>query len=47
MTENIDFLNPRLVGDRFNGHSIPLEVLKDFFGDGGIACRGCQMALPE
>ena len=29
MIENIDFLSPRLVGDRFNGHSIPLEVLKD------------------
>jgi len=29
MTENIEFLNPRLIGDRFTGHSIPLEVLKD------------------
>ncbi|QDV55470.1 hypothetical protein [Rosistilla oblonga] len=29
MAQNIDFLEPRLVGDRFNGHSIPLEVLKD------------------
>jgi hypothetical protein len=24
------FLTPRLVGDRFEGHAIPLEVLKDF-----------------
>lgn len=29
MTENIEFLNPRLIGDRFHGHSIPLEILKD------------------
>ena len=29
MLETIEFLNPRLVGDRFTGHSIPLEVLKD------------------
>ncbi|KAA1259500.1 hypothetical protein LF1_20340 [Rubripirellula obstinata] len=29
MTETVDFLSPRLVGDRFNGHAIPLEVLKD------------------
>lgn len=29
MTEIVDFLNPRLVGDRFDGHAIPLEVLKD------------------
>ena len=30
MSETIDFLRPRLVGARFEGHSIPLEVLKDF-----------------
>lgn len=30
MTEIVDFLSPRLVGDRFDGHAIPLEVLKDF-----------------
>ncbi len=29
MTENVEFLNPRLVGDRFADHAIPLEVLKD------------------
>ncbi|MCS7466416.1 hypothetical protein NZK35_06975 [Stieleria sp. ICT_E10.1] len=29
MTEIVDFLSPRLVGDRFDGHAIPLEVLKD------------------
>ncbi len=29
MTEIVDFLKPRLVGDRFDGHAIPLEVLKD------------------
>jgi hypothetical protein len=25
-----DFLKPKLVGDRFTGHAVPLEVLKDF-----------------
>lgn len=30
MIDKIDFLRPRLVGDRFDGHAIPLEVLKDF-----------------
>jgi hypothetical protein len=29
MTEIVEFLKPRLVGDRFRGHAIPLEVLKD------------------
>lgn len=29
MAEIVDFLKPRLVGDRFDGHAIPLEVLKD------------------
>jgi len=29
MSEEIDFLSPRLVGGRFAGHAIPLEVLKD------------------
>lgn len=29
MKKSIPFLTPRMVGDRFNGHSIPLEVLKD------------------
>lgn len=29
MAELIPFLDPRLVGDRFDQHSIPLEVLKD------------------
>jgi hypothetical protein len=24
------FLTPRLIGNRFNGHSLPLEILKDF-----------------
>ena len=28
-TKFVDFLSPRLVGDRFDGHAIPLEVLKD------------------
>ncbi len=26
---NIEFLSPRLVGERFSGHAIPLEVLRD------------------
>ena len=26
---NIEFLSPRLVGERFLGHAIPLEVLRD------------------
>ena len=30
MAELVPFLNPRLVGKRFDEHSIPLEVLKDF-----------------
>jgi hypothetical protein len=25
----VEFLKPRLIGERFNGHAIPLEVLKD------------------
>lgn len=25
-----DFLKPKLVGDRFTGHAVPLEILKDF-----------------
>jgi len=29
MPESIEFLSPRLVGNRFDQHSIPLEVLKD------------------
>lgn len=29
MSAPIRFLSPRLVGKRFNGHAIPLEVLKD------------------
>lgn len=29
MSETIKFLSPRLIGARFDGHSIPLEVLKD------------------
>lgn len=29
MKEIVGFLNPRLVGDRFHDHAIPLEVLKD------------------
>lgn len=29
MSETVEFLSPRLVGDRFSGHAIPLEVLKD------------------
>ena len=29
MAETVDFLSPRLVGARFDGHAIPLEVLKD------------------
>ena len=29
MPETIEFLSPRLVGKRFDQHSIPLEVLKD------------------
>jgi len=29
MPEVVEFLSPRLVGDRFTGHAIPLEVLKD------------------
>ena len=29
MSNPIPFLSPRLVGERFNGHAIPLEVLKD------------------
>jgi len=29
MSETIEFLSPRLIGARFDGHSIPLEVLKD------------------
>ena len=29
MPETIEFLSPRLVGNRFDQHSIPLEVLKD------------------
>lgn len=29
MPETVDFLSPRLVGARFDGHAIPLEVLKD------------------
>lgn len=28
--ETQDFLKPRLVGDRFDGHTLPLEILKDF-----------------
>ena len=27
---NQEFLKPRLDGERFNEHSIPLELLKDF-----------------
>lgn len=30
MTDPIPFLQPRLVGERFQGGAIPLEVLKDF-----------------
>jgi hypothetical protein len=29
MSDLIPFLSPRLVGDRFSGHAIPLEMLKD------------------
>ncbi len=29
MSETIDFLQPRFVGDRFTGHALPLEILKD------------------
>jgi hypothetical protein len=29
MSEPIPFLSPRLVGKRFEGHAVPLEVLKD------------------
>lgn len=29
MSETIEYLSPRLVGSRFEQHSIPLEVLKD------------------
>ena len=29
MSQQIDFMAPRLVGERFTGHAIPLEVLKD------------------
>jgi hypothetical protein len=29
MSESIPFLSPRLVGERFAGHAIPLELLKD------------------
>ena len=29
VTKAIDFLAPRMVGERFSGHAIPLEVLKD------------------
>ena len=29
MTEVIDFLKPRFVGPRFDGHALPLEILKD------------------
>ena len=29
MSESIPFLSPRLVGERFVGHAIPLELLKD------------------
>lgn len=29
MSETVDFLSPRFVGARFDGHAIPLEVLKD------------------
>lgn len=29
MSKEIEFLNPRFVGKRFEGHNIPLDVLKD------------------
>ncbi len=29
MTEVSDFLKPRLVGARFDGHRVPLEILRD------------------
>jgi hypothetical protein len=29
MSQSIDFMAPRLIGERFQGHAIPLEVLKD------------------
>ena len=29
MSDPVPFMSPRLVGERFNGHAIPLEVLKD------------------
>ncbi len=29
MSNLVPFMSPRLVGERFNGHAIPLEVLKD------------------
>ncbi|MEI6415960.1 MAG: hypothetical protein WCP34_17120 [Pseudomonadota bacterium] len=29
MKNSIQFLSPRIVGERFDGHSIPLEMLKD------------------
>lgn len=29
MSDAIAFLSPRLEGDRFNEHAIPLELLKD------------------
>jgi hypothetical protein len=29
MSQAIEFMTPRLVGERFQGHAIPLEILKD------------------
>lgn len=42
-----EFLKPRLVGERFNGHSIPVEVLKDWAAFEGLVVEAARWLYLE